>query len=160
MPCSTRSSGDEERRHDAVELARGVVLHLAVGRDLALQLDQLLGLLVDAAQHLQADRAQEDEQRHHRQERDQELGLHARRHPRHDADEQVPDAHQGSFSRARRSRRNSSGSKRDAEILHAQHAPPVDQRGEERVVDPAARRVADHDPVAARHVAHGRDARR
>ena len=33
----------QERGGDAVELARGVVLDLPIGRDLALQLDQLLG---------------------------------------------------------------------------------------------------------------------
>ena len=35
----------KQRRGHAVELARGVVLDLAVGLDLALQLDQLLGAL-------------------------------------------------------------------------------------------------------------------
>ena len=46
----------EEGRGYAVELTGGVVLDLAVGLDLALQLDQLLGAIVDLAQALQADR--------------------------------------------------------------------------------------------------------
>ena len=53
---------DEQRGGDAVELAGGVVLDLAVGRDLALQLDQLLGALVDAAQALEPDGAKHDQQ--------------------------------------------------------------------------------------------------
>ena len=76
----------QERGGDAVELARGIVLHLAVGRDLALQLDQLLGARVHPAQHLQADRAEQDDQRDHREKRDQQLGLDARRHARDQAD--------------------------------------------------------------------------
>jgi hypothetical protein len=37
------------------------VLHLAIGSDLALQLDQLLGARVHPAEHLQPDRAEQDE---------------------------------------------------------------------------------------------------
>ena len=46
----------EQRGGDAVELARGVVLDLAIGLDLALQLDQLLGALIDPAQNARARR--------------------------------------------------------------------------------------------------------
>ena len=102
----------QQRCGDAVELARGVVLHLAIGRDLALQLDQLLVALVHAAEHLQADRAEQDQQRHHREKRDQELRLHARRHARDEVDGEVPQARQGSLARPWRSWRNSSSSNR------------------------------------------------
>ena len=49
---------------------------MPVGGDLALQLDQLLGPLVHPAEHAQPDRAQEDQERDHRQKRDQQLGVH------------------------------------------------------------------------------------
>ena len=116
------------------------MLHLPVGRDLALQLDQLLGLPVHAAQHLQADRAQEDEQRHHGEERDQELGLHPRRHARDEADGKVAQAHQGSFSRLQEVVPELLRIEAVAEILDAHGALPVDQRGQQRVVDLAVRR--------------------
>ena len=102
----------QQRGGDAVELARGVVLHLAVRGDLALQLDQLLGARVHPAQHLQADRAEQDDQRDHREKRDQQLGLHSRRNARDQADRKIAQAHQGSFTRLSRSRRNSSSSNR------------------------------------------------
>ena len=76
---------------DAVELVGRVVLDLAIGRDPALQLDQLVGLIVDAAQHLQPDGPEHDQQSDDRQERDQKLGLDARRQPRHPADQPVRD---------------------------------------------------------------------
>ena len=72
----------QERSGDAVELARGVVLHLAIGGDLALQLDQLLGARVHPAEHLQPDRAQKNDQRDHREKGNQQLGLHPRRDAR------------------------------------------------------------------------------
>ena len=93
----------QERRRDAVQLARGVVLHLPVGGDLALQLDQLVGAGVDTAQHLHADRAQEDDQRDHAEERDQQLGLDPRRDARDQTDGEIPERRQGSFRRSRRS---------------------------------------------------------
>ena len=46
--------GFEQRRGDAVELADGVVVELAVGGDLALQLHHVLGALVHLGQRLQA----------------------------------------------------------------------------------------------------------
>ena len=46
----------QKRGRDAVELARRIVLDLVIGGDLALQPDQLVGLIVDPAQHLQARR--------------------------------------------------------------------------------------------------------
>ena len=125
----------QQRRRDAVQLARGVVLDLAIGGDLALQLDQLLGARVDPAQHLHPDRAQKDDQRDHPEKRDQQLGLHAR------------------AARARPGRRrNPAGASRlvhevdevvaelllieaIAKVLHAHDAVPVDQRGQQRVID-------------------------
>src|SRR5262249_14785588 len=94
------------------ELAGGVVLDLAIGLDLALQLDQLLGALVDFAQAVQADRADRDQQRGDGQECRQELGLHTGGHPRDEVDERRQDPHYRSSARLTRSRRNSSGSKR------------------------------------------------
>ena len=88
------------------------MLHLPIGRDLALQLDQLLGPLVHPAEHAQPDRAQQDEERDHREKRHQQLGLHARRHARDQVDREIAQAHHGSFTRSRRSWRNSSSSNR------------------------------------------------
>ena len=102
----------QERGGDAVELARGVVLHLAIGGDLALQLDQLLGARPHPAEHLQPHRAEQDDQRDHREKGDQQLGLHPRGHARDHLDGEIAQAHQGSFTRLSRSRRNSSSSKR------------------------------------------------
>ena len=102
----------QQRGGDAVELCRGVVLHLAEGRDLALQPDQLFGLPVDAMERLQTHRTHQHQQRRHGEERHQELGLDARRQARDDVDHTVADAHQGSCNSSKRSSRNSSGSNR------------------------------------------------
>ena len=51
----------QERGGDPVELARGVVLDVAVGGDLALQPDQLLGARVHAREHLEPDRPEQDQ---------------------------------------------------------------------------------------------------
>jgi hypothetical protein len=59
--------GGNQRRRHAVELARGVVLDLAIGLDLALQLDQLLRALVDPAQLAQGAGTDNNQQRHHHQ---------------------------------------------------------------------------------------------
>ena len=76
---------------DAVELGGRIVLDLAIGCDPALQLDQLVGLIIDAAEHLQPDGPEHDQQPDNRQEGDQELGLDARRQPRHPADQPASD---------------------------------------------------------------------
>jgi hypothetical protein len=104
--------GRQKCRGDAVELTRGVVLHLPEGRDLALQLDQLIGALVHAAQHAQTDRAEQDQQRHHHQKGDQKLGLDPCRHARDQTHGEIAQARQGSSTRLWRSRRNSSSSNR------------------------------------------------
>jgi hypothetical protein len=69
--------GDQQRGGDAVELARRVVLHLAVSRDLALALDQLLGALVDRAQLVEPGSSERDQQCDDREKRRQQLGLRA-----------------------------------------------------------------------------------
>ena len=80
----------QERGRDAVELARRVVLNLMIGCDLALQLDQFIGLVIDPAQHLQPDRAEHDQQADNREKRDQKLGLNTRRPARDPANQPVP----------------------------------------------------------------------
>ena len=88
------------------------MLDLAVRLDLALQLDQLLGALIDLAQALEPDRPDHDQQCRNGEERRQQLGLHGSRHQRDQADERIEDSYHRSFARLSRSRRNSSGSKR------------------------------------------------
>src|SRR5207245_69376 len=104
--------GDQERRGDAVELAGGVVLELAVGGDLALELDQVLGAPVHRAQRLQADRAHRDEQHDDGKERGQEFRVDRDRYPRDESNK--PRRHYRLISRSRlfRSPNNSSGSNR------------------------------------------------
>jgi hypothetical protein len=108
----SRIVGGEERRRNAIELARRVMLDLPVRFDLALQMDQLLGALIDTLQNLQAHCARHDEQGCNCEECCQQLGLHAGRNPRNQVDQPSGQRHHGSCSRLTRSRRNSSGSKR------------------------------------------------
>ena len=129
-------SSEERSGGDAVELAGGVVLDLAVGLDLALQLDQLLGAIVDLAQALEADRPDHDQQCRDGEERREQLGLHASRHPRdqriahsvfvsslvHEAQQIAPE-----FLRV----------EAHPEILYAQRALRIDNRGEKAVVHTA-----------------------
>ena len=61
------------------------MLDLAVRLDLALQLDQLLGALIDLAQALEPDRPDHDQQCRNGEERRQQLGLHGSRHQRDQA---------------------------------------------------------------------------
>ena len=103
--------GNQRRRH-AVKLARGVVLDLAIGLDLALQLDQLLGALVHPAQLTQAVRAENHQQRDNRKKCCKQLCLYAGGSPRDHPDERIQNSNHSYFSRLTRSRRNSSGSKR------------------------------------------------
>src|SRR5262249_1526714 len=107
-----RVVGRDERGNDAVELARHVMLHLTIGLDLALQLDQLLGAFIDPAQNVETCRPHDDQEHRNREKRGQQLGLNAGRHARHQADERVQDSHYRSATRLNKSRRNSSGSKR------------------------------------------------
>src|SRR5262249_26321893 len=102
----------EQRRGDAVELARRVMLDLAVGGYLALASDQLFGALVDGAQGVKSDRAERDQQRYDREKREQQLRLAAARQARDWADKEVIEPHHSLSARLTRSRRNSSGSKR------------------------------------------------
>ena len=88
------------------------MLHLAIRFDLALQLDELLGARIDPAQNVEPDGPHHDQKRHDCEECRQQLDLHASRHPRDQADERVHHSHCYSLRRLRRSRRNSSGSKR------------------------------------------------
>ena len=81
----------QECGRDAVELARGIVLDLMIGCDLALLPDQHISLLVDPAQHLQPHRAKHDEEPDDGEKRGQQLGLNARRQPGDPADQPVPD---------------------------------------------------------------------
>ena len=103
---------DDQRRGDAVELARGVVLELAVGRDLALELDEVVGAAVHGVQGLQADRAQGDEQDDDGEERRQELRVNPHREPRDEPDQPGPHGPLASVRRRRTSESSSSGSNR------------------------------------------------
>jgi hypothetical protein len=67
----------QESRGNAVELAGGVMLELAVSRNLAVERYQLLGAVVRLAQHVKANGANHDEQHHHHQESRQELGVNS-----------------------------------------------------------------------------------
>ena len=67
--------GDEQRGGHAVELARRVVLELAIGGDLALELHQVFGPPIHLAEDLEADRAEGDQQEDDDQERGEELGV-------------------------------------------------------------------------------------
>src|SRR5262249_6884384 len=102
----------QQRRRNAVELARRVVLDLAIGGDLAFTSDQLFGALVDGAQLVEPNGAERDQQRDDRQERDQQLCLDAHRQSRDRAHEKVVERHHSLSTRLFRSRRNSSGSNR------------------------------------------------
>ncbi len=103
---------DQERRRDAVKLARGVVLDLAVGGDLALAVDQLFGAPVDPAELVQPDRAERDQQCDDREKRRQQLCLDTPRQARDRADEERVERDHSVSTRLSRSRRNSSGLKR------------------------------------------------
>src|SRR2546428_620832 len=107
--------GDEQGGGHAVELGRRVVLHLAVGGDLALQFHEVLRPAIHLAEDLETDRAERDQQTDDDEERDQELGVHRGRDPRHEARERRQEcAHHRPPSRTseRRSRSISSGSNR------------------------------------------------
>ena len=103
--------GDEQRGGHAVQLGRRVVLKLAVGGDLPLQLHEVFRPAIDLAEHLETDGAERDEQAGNGQKGNQELGVHRGRYPRDEARERVaspaplPDS-------TRRSRSISSGSNR------------------------------------------------
>ena len=88
------------------------MLNLAVGFDLALQLDELVSAPIDPAQHSEAHPAHHDQQEFDGEKCRQQLDLDAGRHTRNKADQCVYGSHHYSFTRLRRSRRNSSGSKR------------------------------------------------
>jgi hypothetical protein len=64
---------NQQRRGDAVELARGVVLHLAIGRDLAFALDQFFGALVDGTQLVEPGGSECDQECRDREKRHQQL---------------------------------------------------------------------------------------
>jgi len=49
-----------------------------IGGNLTLQFDQLIGLIIDPAQHLQPDSAECDQQPDDRQKRNEQLGLNTR----------------------------------------------------------------------------------
>ncbi len=145
---------------DAVELAGGVVLDLAIGRDLALQLDQLLGPLVHAAEHAQADGAEQDQQRRRsRETRPAAWSGPAPARARPDR-RRIAQARQGSFTRLEEVAAELLLVEPIAEILYAHDALPVDERGQERVVDRAVRRLGHRHAVAMRHLEHRSPARR
>ena len=84
----------EEGAGNPVELARRIVLDLPVGGDLALRSDQRGGAVVDAAEHIEPDRAQRDQQCDDRQKRRQQLCLHAHRRARDEANQRIGESDQ------------------------------------------------------------------
>ena len=99
----------QQRRGDAVELARRVVLDLAVGRDLALALDQFFGALVDRAQLVEADSSEGDQQCDDCEKRRQQLCLDAPWQARDRSDKEGVERCHFLSTRLITSRRNSSG---------------------------------------------------
>ena len=140
--------GKAAARRDAIELVGRIVLHLAIGRDLALQLDQLIGLVVDAAQDAEPDGPQHDQETHDRQKCDQELGLHARRNARDQPTSRFLMLF-GLVQEAKEITPELLRVEAHSKVLHAQNTTRVDERGEERVVDVAARRFRHEDAIAA-----------
>src|SRR5207244_10385306 len=72
----------------------------------------LFGALVDAAQGVEPDGAERDQERHDREKRRQQLCLNAPRQTRDRADEKIVEPDHSLSTRLMRSCRNSSGSKR------------------------------------------------
>ena len=66
--------------------------------------------------------------------RGQQLGLHARRNPRDQADQRVPDSYIGLVHEAKEITPELLRVEAHSEVLYAQSALPVDNRGEERVI--------------------------
>ena len=111
--CLQRSLvGHEQGRRDAVQLRRRVVLDLPVGGDLALELDQVLGALVDRAEFGESHATDGDQQSCDRQKCDQQLRVDRKRRARDGVREPVEQRQLHSRSSERRSRSISSGSKR------------------------------------------------
>jgi len=107
--------GDEQGGGHTVELGRRVVLHLAVGGDLALQFHEVFRPAIHLAEDLETDRTERDQQADDDEERDEELGVHRGRDPGHETRERPHErAHHRppSRRRERRSRSISSGSNR------------------------------------------------
>src|SRR5262249_27390686 len=102
----------KQDRRNAVELIGGLVLHLPIGFDLALQPDEFVSALIGAAQNLQSHRAHHNQESLDGEEGHQQLDLHASRYARNKAGERARFSHYRSLARLKRSRRNSSGSKR------------------------------------------------
>ena len=97
---------------NAVKLAYRVMLDLPIGFDLALQPDKFLSAFIDAAENLESDGPQHDEQHRNCEKCRKQFDLYASRYPRNHVHRPSCHRHHGSCRRLKRSRRNSSGSKR------------------------------------------------
>ena len=102
----------KQGRGNAVELAYRVMLDLPIGFDLALQSDEFLGALIDPVQNLESYGPDHDEQHRNGEKCRKQFNLYASRYPRNQVDHPSNHRHHGSCRRLKRSRRNSSGSKR------------------------------------------------
>jgi len=74
--------GHQEGGGHRIELTGGVVLELAIGGDLSLELDHVLGATIDVAQRSKAYRAHDEQQHDDSQEGGEQLGVHRSRHSR------------------------------------------------------------------------------
>src|SRR5207342_1253782 len=83
----------EQRRGDAIKLGSRVVLNLTVGLDFALQLNQLLGMILDVAEQLQSHRPHHDQENRDGEEPGKQLDLDASRYSRNQADKRVHELH-------------------------------------------------------------------
>ena len=104
----------EEGRRYAVELTGGVVLELAVGGDLPLELHHVLSAAVDVGEHAEAHGPHGDQEDHDGQEGGQELGVDGGGHASDQSGQprREPTHRRPSRRSERRSPRNSPGSKR------------------------------------------------
>ena len=111
--CLQRSLvGHEQRRRDAVQLRGRVVLDLPVGGDLALELHQVLGALIDRAEFGESHATNGDQQRCNGQKRGQQLRVDRKWRAHDGVREPVERLQLHSRSSERRSRSISSESKR------------------------------------------------
>ena len=105
---------------------------------------------------LQPDGPHHDQQRRDGEKCRKQLDLHASRHARDQADERVHAFALLFFQKAQEITPKFLRVEAHSEILHAQDAARIDDRGEKRVVHVAVRGLRRKHAVAARHVPDGR----
>ena len=121
-----RLVGRKQGGGNAVELGRRVMLHLPIRFDLALQLDELLGALIDPAQKLEPDGPHHDQQHRNCEKCRQQLDLYASRYPRNQADERIHHSASLFFQEAQEIMAEFVRIEAHSEILDPQDAAPID----------------------------------